>query len=58
MEEDGRTLIITESLKNETSGNATKQRRILNATEINGEQALLNSKNNGTMSSKVVNGSI
>ena len=49
-------MVITESLKNETIGNSTKQRRMLNATEINGKQALLNSKNNGTMSSKVVNG--
>ena len=65
-EDDGRTFLITESVRNVTvttnvnGTNITKivKRRFLNATEINGQQALLNSKNNDTMAVRVVDGEV
>ena len=41
---------------NGTNVTKTVKRRFLNATEINGKQALLNSKNNDTMAVRVVDG--
>ena len=50
--------IVTESVKTVSTNGSSTTKRMLNATEISGEQALLNSQNNGTMASRVVDGEV
>lgn len=55
--EDGnKTMILTETVRNVSNNGTSSRKRSLNATEIDGKQALLNSENNGTMAVRVVNG--
>lgn len=50
--------LVTESVKTVDNNGVSGTERMLNATEISGEQALLNSQNNGTMASRMVDGEL